>query len=63
MAGEPKRWSTDNLVPMTEGECPKCRRDLMGGYGLMGGGVGRYEFCTADDCDWMQKWPEAIDDG
>jgi len=35
--------------------CPKCKGPTATGYGLMGGGVGAYEFCLADACDWMSK--------
>lgn len=25
------------------------------GYGLAGGGMGMYQMCTGDDCDWLSK--------
>jgi hypothetical protein len=35
--------------------CPECGAPAESGYGLMGGGVGVYAFCTSDSCDWFWK--------
>lgn len=36
--------------------CPKCGSEsVYQGYGLAGGGVGLYEGCDADGCDWFAK--------
>lgn len=51
-------------------DCPKCKRNLREGYGLMGGcqdqdgsrgficgssGVGRYWYCSSDNCGYFHK--------
>ena len=49
--------------PIDDGDiirCPKCRADLtdeyIPGYGMSyGGGLGKYWYCTSDDCDWFYK--------
>lgn len=35
--------------------CPKCGETTLPGYGLMGGGIGAYVLCVADDCDFFAK--------
>jgi len=36
--------------------CPKCgAKAVERGYGLMGGGIGSYELCDTDACDWFAK--------
>jgi hypothetical protein len=45
-----------------DGRCPKCGGELFQGYGLMGGGVGTYEGCEEDDCDYFRKEQDQ-DDG
>lgn len=41
--------------PSEDGLCPKCKSDIQQGYGLAGGGMGSYEYCLNDDCDWFYK--------
>jgi hypothetical protein len=41
--------------PPIDGKCPKCGAETTGGYGLMGGGVGPYDFCEAGSCDYFHK--------
>jgi hypothetical protein len=45
--------------------CPLCGSWIDFGYGLMGGGFGRYAYCTGHACDWFYKWhdPEETDRG
>lgn len=45
---EPAAWH----VP---GVCPRCGSETMIGYGFAGGGIGGYECCSDDACDWMVK--------
>ncbi len=42
--------------------CPKCGGELFYGYGLMGGGIGTYEGCDEDGCDYFYKEQDAEDD-
>lgn len=42
--------------------CPKCGTAAESGYGLMGGGVGGYEFCVVDGCCWFHKVMDPDDD-
>jgi hypothetical protein len=35
--------------------CPKCGGEVANGYGLAGGGIGTYAYCTADGCDYFIK--------
>jgi hypothetical protein len=42
-----------------DGRCPKCGSEIRGGYGLAGGGMGVYEYCLNDDCDWFHKFQDA----
>jgi hypothetical protein len=40
---------------MIRNPCPKCGAELEQGYGLAGGGMGPYEFCPKDGCDYFTK--------
>lgn len=42
-------------TPHDDGRCPKCGGELFRGYGLMGGGIGVYEGCQEDGCDYFTK--------
>lgn len=35
--------------------CPRCGARAKVGYGLMGGGIGGYEFCSRETCPWFHK--------
>ena len=36
--------------------CPKCNNETLEmGYGLAGGGIGVYSYCTTDGCDYFDK--------
>jgi hypothetical protein len=36
--------------------CPLCgSKELGTGYGLMGGGIGPYEFCLKESCEYFRK--------
>lgn len=40
-------------------ECPKCKKlSVECGYGLAGGGCGPYFFCTAEPCDYFEKFQD-----
>lgn len=39
-------------------KCPKCGAETEMGYGLAGGGIGVYEYCTNSKCDHFDKWPD-----
>lgn len=39
--------------------CPQCGGQVLFGYGLAGGGVGKYDMCMEDDCDWFSKTLDA----
>lgn len=39
-------------------KCPDCGGPLELGYGAMGGGMGPYVFCLADNCQWWLKRQE-----
>lgn len=43
------------------GLCPKCGGELDIGYGLAGGGVGPYVYCSRDECDFFEKFEEVED--
>ncbi len=43
-------------------DCPKCGEPLTPGYGLMGGGIGVYQFCEADGCDYFHKTQDGDED-
>lgn len=45
---------------MSDGaKCPKCgNHTLEFGYGLCGGGIGAYSFCTTDGCEYFDKTPD-----
>ena len=32
--------------------CPQCGGNLQHGYGLAGGGIGAYRYCSNDACDY-----------
>lgn len=38
-----------------DGKCPKCGTEIMRGYGLFGGGMGLYETCDSETCDYFVK--------
>jgi hypothetical protein len=38
--------------------CPKCGAQLEQGYGLAGGGIGPYEYCSSEQCDYFLKFPD-----
>lgn len=45
--------------------CPKCGKDTLDmGYGLAGGGLGPYMYCTDEGCGHFDKFqdPEFLDD-
>jgi len=48
------------LCPKCNGRlCPKCGKGhVVQGFGLMGGGMGGYEFCDADNCHYFEKEQE-----
>lgn len=46
----------------TERKCPKCGAELEFGYGLAGGGIGPYEYCHGEDCDYFSKTQDTEDD-
>jgi hypothetical protein len=52
---------TCSAAPGDCGHCPKCGGELFTGYGLMGGGIGAYEGCTNDDCDYFDKTQDTGD--
>ena len=40
-------------------KCPKCGNEsIESGYGLAGGGIGVYHYCTTDGCDYFDKTPD-----
>ncbi len=41
--------------------CPKCGEPTYSGFGLAGGGYGPYAYCTAEGCDYFEKWQEMDD--
>lgn len=42
--------------------CPKCGAETDCGYGLAGGGIGVYFFCTADGCEFFSKTQDPPED-
>lgn len=40
-------------------KCPKCGSHIIDGYGMMGGGMGFYELCSNDECDYFIKEQDA----
>lgn len=40
--------------------CPECGGELEFSYGLAGGGMGAYEWCKADACDYFHKDRECL---
>jgi len=45
-------------IPPPGPTCPKCGTPTCEGYGLAGGGLGAYVHCSADACDYFEKFPE-----
>jgi hypothetical protein len=46
-------------MPMYFDKCPKCGNEsIEGGYGLAGGGIGVYLYCTTDGCSYFDKTPD-----
>ena len=41
------------------GPCPKCGSETEMGYGLAGGGIGPYVFCSNTECDYFEKFQDA----
>lgn len=43
-----------------QGLCPSCGGPIEQGYGLMGGGIGVYEYCGSTSCvePYFNKWPD-----
>jgi hypothetical protein len=53
----------EQVASWTEwGLCPKCGSELGQGYGLAGGGIGAYTYCTDDDCDYFDKVQDPPED-
>jgi hypothetical protein len=45
---------------MSGERCPKCHElSLQMGYGLTGGGIGPYQYCDNEKCDYFEKWQDA----
>ena len=41
------------------GPCPKCGKfSVENGYGLAGGGIGPYFYCTEEGCDYFEKFQD-----
>jgi len=53
--GTPRECGKPAAVVDGRQVCPECGAPAESGYGLMGGGVGVYAFCTDDACDWFWK--------
>lgn len=45
--------------PAPERRCPKCGGELIFGYGMAGGGMGSYELCDNESCDYFSKTQDA----
>lgn len=43
-------------IPPPGPPCPKCGAETYEGFGLAGGGYGAYAGCTAEGCDYFEKW-------
>lgn len=44
------------LDPVEQDICPKCGWGVVEhGYGLAGGGIGAYKYCSNDDCEYFDK--------
>ena len=43
---------------MSAGLCPKCNSELEMGYGLAGGGIGPYVYCSNEQCDYFEKFQD-----
>src|SRR5882672_2540213 len=65
MMSYPNRYR-ENLVldslarrnKMTYNPCPKCGAELEMGYGLAGGGMGPYMYCSNERCNFLQKFQD-----
>jgi hypothetical protein len=45
-----------DMTTETQDKCPKCGNETLHyGYGLAGGGIGSYEYCSTDGCDHFHK--------
>jgi hypothetical protein len=50
---------TDSPEDQDNDNCPLCGNDTLDmGYGLAGGGIGVYFYCTTDGCDQFDKTPD-----
>ena len=38
--------------------CEKCGKEMEMGYGLAGGGIGPYFYCTTEGCDGFKKFQD-----
>jgi hypothetical protein len=38
--------------------CEKCGKEMEVGYGLAGGGIGPYFYCTTEGCDGFKKFQD-----
>jgi hypothetical protein len=38
--------------------CEKCGKEMECGYGLAGGGIGPYFYCTTENCDGFTKFQD-----
>lgn len=36
-------------------KCPKCGTHIIFGYGMAGGGMGAYQMCCNESCDYFDK--------
>ncbi len=42
-----------------DNKCPKCGSETLEcGYGLAGGGIGVYFYCTTEGCGYFDKTPD-----
>lgn len=55
VCGTPRECGKPAAVVDGRQVCPECGAPADTGYGLMGGGIGAYVFCTGDACDWFWK--------
>ena len=49
---------TPETAAMCGKDGPKQDCPLEMGYGLAGGGIGAYAYCTREGCDYFEKWPD-----
>jgi hypothetical protein len=47
------------MAEQTFNPCPKCGTELEMGYGLAGGGIGPYEYCPNERCNYFVKHQDA----